>query len=55
MTEYRYILADDLPQYEADGWEYVGPMKGEKYNGGHPDTMIVKREVTDIASGGLDG
>lgn len=41
--EYRYIFASDIPLYQADGWELCGPMKGERYAGGHPDTVIVHR------------
>ena len=43
--EYKYIMAADLPIYQAQGWEYVGLMKGPNYVGAHKDTMIVKREV----------
>jgi len=45
--EYRYIFAADLPRYQADGWELCGPMKHERYAGGHPDTVIVRRRVED--------
>lgn len=45
IYEYLYIFSADLPRYEAEGWELCGSMKSEKYQGGHLDTMIVKREV----------
>lgn len=46
IHEYRYIFSDELPSYEADGWEYAGPMKGPMYSGSHADTIIIRREVT---------
>ncbi len=24
---YRYILIEDLPRHEKEGWEYVAPMR----------------------------
>ena len=43
MTLYRYIFSSDLPRYVAEGWEYVGPMKGPRYQGWHADTVIVRK------------
>jgi hypothetical protein len=45
IYEYAYIFAADLPRYEAQGWKLCGPMKGERYAGGHPDTVIVRRRI----------
>ena len=48
---YLYILAAYLPRYLADGWELCGPMKGKNYNGGHDDTVIVRREIGGEVNG----
>ena len=50
--EYRFIYSADLPLYQADGWELCGPMKGDRYAGSHPDTVIVRqRAPLDTLSG----
>jgi len=49
IWHYAYIFSADLPRYVADGWELCGPMKGEKYAGGHQDTVIVRRKVEEGA------
>ena len=52
IWEYLYIFSSDLPRYQADGWELCGPMKGARYSGAHPDTVIVRRRVPlDTLSG----
>ena len=51
IVHYKYILTADLPRYEAEGWELCGPMKGKNYNGGHDDTVIVRREIRGEVNG----
>ena len=38
---YKYILVEDLPQYESEGWELVGPMLPGLAGW---DSVIVRRE-----------
>lgn len=45
IWEYTYIFLSNLPRYQADGWELCGPMKGARYSGAHPDTVIVRRRI----------
>jgi len=45
IWQYAYIFAADLLRYKADGWKLCGPMKGKRYAGGHPDTVIARRRV----------
>lgn len=45
IWEYTYIFLSNLPRYQADGWELCGPMKSDRYCGGHPDTVIVRRRI----------
>lgn len=43
--QYKYIFIHELPDMQYDGWELCGPMKGKKYSGAHPDSVVVRRQV----------